>query len=55
MTTTTMTKEQVIKKLVKTGCGLPYAIKVYNELSNYGFYEIERKELNEYIKENIGF
>jgi hypothetical protein len=47
-----MTKEQVIKKLIKNGFGLPDAIKVYKELSAGGVYEIDRKELTEYIKEN---
>jgi len=47
-----MTKEQVIKRLVKEGFGLPRAIQIYNELSNYGFYEVTRKELNAYIREN---
>lgn len=47
-----MKKEQVIKRLVKEGFGLPRAIQIYNELSNYGFYEVTRKELNKYIKEN---
>lgn len=47
-----MTKVQVIKRLVKEGFGLPEAVKIYNELSNNGFYEIERKELNNWIKKN---
>lgn len=47
-----MTKIQVIKKLVKEGCGLPKAIEIYNKLSHNGFYEIERKELNAWIKKN---
>ena len=45
-----MTKTEVIKKLVKYGFGLPRAIEIYNELSNYGCYEIEKKELNDYIR-----
>lgn len=48
-----MEKAQVIKVLIKkTSCGLPKAIKIYNDLSCNGFYEVERKELNEYIKKN---
>lgn len=47
-----MTKQEVIKKLIKNGFGLPQAIEVYNKLSNYGFYEIEKKELAEYIRKN---
>lgn len=47
-----MTKEQVVKRLVKEGFGLPQAIKIYNQLSNNGFYEVEKKELNAWIKEN---
>ena len=49
-----MEKTQVIKILLKkTGCGLPKAIKIYNELSCDGFYTIEKQELNQYIKENF--
>lgn len=48
-----MTKTEVVRTLIKkTGCGLPEAIRIYNELSSNGFYEIERKELNKYIREN---
>ena len=47
-----MTKIEVIKRLVKEGFGLPKAIEIYNELSNYGFYEVEKKELNDYIRKN---
>lgn len=47
-----MTKTEVVKKLVKNGFGLPEAIRIYNKLSANGLYEIERKELNEYIKKN---
>ena len=50
-----MTKTEVIKKLVKYGFGLPRAIEIYNELSNYGCYEIEKKELNDYIRKKNGF
>lgn len=48
-----MTKVQVVKRLVKQGLGLPEAIKIYNRLSANGFYEIDRKDLNKYIKENF--
>lgn len=49
-----MTKENIIKTLIKkTGCGLPEAIRIYNELTNNGFYEIERKDLTAYIKKNF--
>ena len=48
-----MTKTEVVKKLVKAGCGLPKAVEIYNRLSSNGFYEIEKKELNDYIKKNI--
>jgi len=49
-----MEKTKVIKSLIKrTGCGLPQAIKIYNELSANGFYAIEKEELNKYIKENF--
>lgn len=49
-----MTKTQVIKRLIKsTGMGMVDAIRVYNELSCNGFYEIERKELNAWIKKNF--
>ena len=48
-----MTREQAIKRLIKAGAGLPDAIRIYNSLSNNGFYEIDRKELNAYIKENF--
>lgn len=49
-----MTKAQVIKRLINaTGMGLVEAIRVYNELSCNGFYEIERKDLNKWIKENF--
>lgn len=47
-----MTKTQVVKRLVKEGFGLPKAIEIYNKLSNNGFYEVERSELNKWIKEN---
>lgn len=47
-----MTKTEVIKKLVKEGFGLPKAIEIYNLLSGYGFYEVEKKELNAWIKKN---
>lgn len=48
-----MEKTQVIKTLIKkTGCGLPEAIRIYNQLTANGFYTIEKKELNEYIKKN---
>lgn len=47
-----MTKIEVIKKLVKEGFGLPKAIEIYNQLSGNGFYEVEKKELNDYIKKN---
>lgn len=48
-----MTKVEVVRTLIRrTGCGLPQAIKIYNQLSHDGFYEIEKKELNKYIKEN---
>lgn len=47
-----MDKTAVIKKLVKAGFGLPKAIKIYNELSSNGFYEVSSKELAEYIKKN---
>ena len=47
-----MTKTQVLKRLVKEGFGLPKAIEIYNALSSNGFYEIERKELNEWIRKN---
>jgi len=50
--TNTMEKTAVIKKLVKAGFGLPKAIKIYNELSSNGFYEVSNKELAEYIKKN---
>lgn len=42
----------VVKRLVKAGWGLPDAIKIYNVLSVNGFYEVEPKEVAEYIKEN---
>lgn len=48
-----MTKEQAVKKLIKAGAGLPEAIRIYNELTCGGFYEIDKKELNAYIKENF--
>jgi len=49
-----MEKEKVIKSLIKrTGCGLPQAIKIYNQLTANGFYTIEKKELDKYIKENF--
>lgn len=47
-----MEKTAVIKKLVKAGFGIPKAIKIYNELSSNGFYEVSNKELAEYIKKN---
>lgn len=47
-----MTKTQVVKRLVKEGFGLPKAIEIYNKLSNNGFYQVERSELNKWIKEN---
>ena len=48
-----MTKEQVIKMLLKqTGLGLPEAIKVWKELSGNGFYEVERKDVRDYIRKN---
>lgn len=48
-----MTKEQVIKMLLKqTGLGLPGAIRVWKELSRDGFYEVERKEVQDYIRKN---
>lgn len=52
MANATMTKEQVIKRLIRAGLGLPDAIATYNKLSCNGFYEIERKEINDFIKEN---
>lgn len=48
-----MTKVEVVRKIVRLGLGLPKAIKVYNELSHNGFYEVEKDELNKYIKENL--
>lgn len=47
-----MDKTAVIRKLVKAGFGLPKAIKIYNELSSNGFYEVSKDELNEYIRKN---
>lgn len=48
-----MTKAEVVRTLNKrTGCGVPEAIRIYNELSCNGFYEIEKAELNKWIKEN---
>ena len=47
-----MTKEQVVKKLVKEGFGLPKAIKIWRELSANGLYEVSKKELAEWIEEN---
>lgn len=47
-----MTKVEVVKRLVKEGFGLPRAIEIYNQLSANGFYTIERKELNAWIKKN---
>lgn len=47
-----MTKEQVCKRLVKEGWGLPQAIEIYNTLSCSGFYEVTRQELNAYISKN---
>ena len=47
-----MTKVEVIKRLVNAGFGLPQALKIYNKLSGNGFYEVERTELNSYIKKN---
>lgn len=48
-----MTKTEVVKRLVKEGLGLPKAIEVYNKLSENGFYTVERKELNAWIKKNV--
>jgi hypothetical protein len=45
-------KTKVVKRLVKEGFGLPKAIEIYNKLSANGFYEVEKAELNKYIKEN---
>ena len=45
-------KIKVIKRLVKEGFGLPKAIEVYNKLSADGFYEVDKTELNKWIKEN---
>lgn len=48
-----MTKAEVVKMLIKkAGCGLPEAIKIYNKLTANGFYTIEKKELNDFIKKN---
>ena len=47
-----MEKKDVVKRLVKEGFGLPDAIRIYNQLSSNGFYEVERKELNAWIKKN---
>ena len=47
-----MTKEQVIRRLIKEGFGLPKAISIYNELSCGGFHEVEKIELAAYIKKN---
>ncbi len=47
-----MTKTEVIKKLVKEGFGLPRAIEIYNKLSGYGFYDVDKLELVTWIKEN---
>lgn len=41
-----------VKRLVKNGFGLPEAIQIYNKLSANGFYEVEKKELTKWIKEN---
>ena len=45
-------KLYVVKRLVKNGFGLPAAIKIYNELSNNGFYEVEKAELTAWIRKN---
>ena len=47
-----LTKEQAVKMLVKDGFGLPQACRIYNSLTSNGFYEITRKELRDWIKEN---
>lgn len=47
-----MEKTKVIKKLVKEGFGLPKTIEIYNSLSANGFYEVDSKELTEWIKKN---
>lgn len=44
-----MTKAQVVKKLVHAGYGMVRAIEIYNMLSANGFYEVTRKDLNDYI------
>lgn len=45
-------KTYVVKRLVKNGFGLPQAIKIYNQLSDNGFYEVEKAELTAWIKKN---
>lgn len=42
----------VIRQLVKNGFGLPEAIQTYKTLSADGFYELEKKEVRKWIKEN---
>lgn len=49
---TSENKQYVVKRLVKAGLGLPYAIRVYNQLSADGFYEVEKKELTNWIRRN---